>query len=128
MRDRNEEDPILKKTWDLLDEDKPIAPSPGFNADFWKRVAADEEVKTARRMRPVFAFPKIMRPLVPALAIMLLVLVVGTRLVNRYSASNIRSTLQSAEPADIEIAMDMELAEDFEAIRIMDILEELEAI
>lgn len=117
---------LLKQTWDLLDEYKPVVPSPNFKAAFWQRLYQGEEGVLERE--PVFVFPGLKPRLVPALAALTIILVIGITLTNFLPALNIQRLALLMTAEDIQMFSELDLAENIEIIEDLNILEDFEAI
>lgn len=116
---------LLKQTWDLLGEWKPVAPSPNFKATFWQRLSQEEE--TLKR-RPVFVFPRLKPSLIPAFATIAIILIISITLVNFLSTPSIQHLALLTNDQDIQMLEELDLTQDFEIIRDLQIVEDFEAI
>lgn len=117
---------LLKETWKLLDEWKPIIPSPNFKAAFWQRVSQEEA--TAAERRPVFVFPRLKARLAPAFATIAAILIIGIFLTNFISVKNLQQLTLLTKDENILMLKELDLTEDFEIIQNLNILEDLEVI
>jgi len=121
--DCSKEYELLRKTWGLLEEYRPVSPSPNFKALFWQRLVQEE----AWERRPVFVFPKLIPHLVPVLAIVVVILVVGLSLLNFLSDMGIQH-LALLVDEDIRMFEELDLARDLEIIENFNTLEDFELI
>lgn len=118
---------LLKETWNLLDELKPIAPSPNFKAAFWQRLSQEEKTAAAER-KPVFVLPKLMPHLAPAFATLTAIFIISVYLAHLSTVKDLQQLALTAKNEDIVMLRELDLAEDLEIIQDLPILEDLEAI
>ena len=116
---------LLKSTWDLLDEWKPIAPSPNFKGNLWQRILQEEAPLERKK---VFVFPKLLPRLVPAYATLALILIISVHLMHFFSIPNLQHLVLLTKGQDIQMLEELELTEDLEIIQNLHILEDVEII
>lgn len=123
----NQELNLLKESWGLLGEWKPINPSPNFKARFWQRVAG-EEVSLVKE--PVFVFPRLPPRFVPAFATLGIILVISIYLVlvNSFFGASVQRLVLLTKNEDIQMLQDLEFLEDYEIIQDINTLEDFEII
>jgi anti-sigma factor RsiW len=120
----SEELNLLKQSWNLLREWKPVVPSPNFKATFWQRVVQEE----VSERRPIFVFPRLRPSLVPAFATLTIILVFSIILANFVSVSGIQRLAELTADQDIQMLKELDLAEDFEVIKNLNTLEDYQII
>lgn len=116
---------LLKGSWDLLSEWKPIAPSPNFKANLWQRIL-QEEIPLEKEK--VFVFPKLLPRLAPAFATLALILIISVYLMHFFSIPNLQHLVLLTKGQDIQMLEEFELTEELEVIQNFHILEDFEII
>ncbi len=118
---------LLKETWNLLDELKPIAPSPNFKAEFWRRASKGEEAIAAER-KPVFVLSGLRPRLVPVFAALTAIFIISIYLAHLSTVKDLQQLALMTKNEDIIMLKELDLAEDLEIIQNLRVLENLEAI
>lgn len=118
---------LLKESWNLLGEWKPVIPSPNFKAAFWQKVS-QEELATVVERKPVFIFPKLKPRLAPAFATVTTILIIGILLVNLTSTRNLNQLALASKDEDISMLKQLDLMEELDIIKELHILEDLEIV
>lgn len=124
-RDCSNEAFLLKESWDLLTQHKPVVSSEGFKADFWKRLA-EEEVSFEKKK--VFAFPWLKPRLIPVFTSVAVILICGTYVMNFLSDKGIRNLAMAINDKDISMLKNLDLTEDLDVIENIPVLEELKVM
>lgn len=120
-----QESELLEKAWNLLEEWKPVNPSPDFKARFWQRVAQEE---LAAERKPVFVSFGLSPRLAPALATLALLLVFTVYSMRSFLTPSPRQLALLTKNEDIQMLENLELAEDLDAIQNINTLEDFEMI
>jgi hypothetical protein len=116
---------LLKKSWDLLRQNEPVAASPGFKNYFWKRLA---EKELAFEKKKIIVFPGLKPRLAAVFSLVAVILICGTYVRNSLSDKGIQNLAMLINDKDISMLKDLDLMEDLDVIENIPVLDELKVM
>lgn len=114
----------VSKAWHTLGELPEVEPSPAFVSRFWTWVATEG----ARKERFASNLADVLRPhaWMPVAVTLSVLVIVGS--VNALKMNSLQGDVSRLSGSDVELIVNIELAEHFDVIREMDFLEDADVI